>query len=131
MSDKRSVRLDKWLWAARFFKTRGLARGAIEGGRVHLNGQRVKPSRPVQPGDNLVLTKGPYSFVITVVGVNERRGPAREAVELYEESPASIAERERVREERRLQRSLTLGPERRPDKRDRRRIVRFTRRKEG
>jgi len=131
MTENRSVRLDKWLWAARFFKTRGLAQGAIEGGRVHLNGQRVKPSRPVQCGDSLEVTKGPYRFIIDVVGVTDRRGPAREAVKLYEESPASIAERERIREERRLQRSLTLGPERRPDKRDRRRIVRFTRRKEG
>jgi ribosome-associated heat shock protein Hsp15 len=125
------VRLDKWLWAARFFKTRGLAQEAIAGGKVHLNGQRAKPSRAVQPGDRIEVTKEPYRFAVSVLAVAGRRGPAREAAKLYEESPASIAERERLREERRLQRSLVRGPERRPDKRARRHIIRFTRRRES
>ena len=97
---------------------------------MHLNGQRAKPSRAVQPGDRIEVTKEPYRFAVSVLAVAGRRGPAREAAKLYEESPASIAERERLREERRLQRSLVRGPERRPDKRARRKIIRFTRRRD-
>jgi ribosome-associated heat shock protein Hsp15 len=125
-----AVRIDRWLWAARFFKTRALAQAAIRGGHVHVNGSRVKPSRDVQVGDRLAIARGPERFEIEIRGVTARRGPARAAAELYEESPESIARREAERADRALQRSIVTGPDRRPDKRERRRIVQFTRRRE-
>ena len=125
-----AVRIDRWLWAARFFKTRALAQAAIRGGHVHLNGVRVKPSRELKVGDGLSIARGPERFEIEVRGLSEKRGPAKVAAELYEEDPGSIARREAEREERRLQRQLVTGPERRPDKRARRKIIRFTRKRE-
>ena len=125
-----NVRIDRWLWAARFFKTRALAQVAIRGGHVHLNGVRVKPSRELKVGDRLSIARGVERFDIEVLGLSEKRGPAKVAAELYEEDPASIARREAEREERRLQRQIVTGPERRPDKRARRKIVRFTRKRE-
>ncbi len=119
------VRLDKWLWAARFFKTRALATEAINGGHVHLNGGRIKPSRAVKSGDTLTIRKGPQEFTVTVLALSARRGPAAEARRLYEESTESIEQRERLSEERRLHAAKTPHPDRRPDKRDRRRIIRF------
>ena len=130
-SEQAQMRLDKWLWAARFFKTRGLAQSAINGGKVHVKGQRVKPSHAVRPGDELSVSKGPFRFIVTVVALARQRGPASVAANLYEEHPESKAARDRLREERALQRSLKSGPESRPDKRARRQIVRFTRRREG
>lgn len=126
-----AVRIDRWLWAARFFKTRALAQAAIRGGHVHLNGVRVKPSRELKIGDSLSIARGVERFDIEVLGLSEKRGPAKVAAELYEEDPASIARREAEREERRLQRQLVTGPERRPDKRARRKIIRFTRKREA
>ena len=115
------VRLDKWLWAARLVKTRGLAAEAIAGGRVHLNGARAKPSKEVRSGDRLEITVGQVRREVLVRGVAERRGPAREAQLLYEETPESIAERERHAAERRLAPPpAPSGP--RPTKRDRRRL---------
>ncbi len=131
MAEQTQVRLDKWLWAARFFKTRGLAQAAISGGRVHLNGQRVKPSHGVKTGDEISVSKGPYRFDLTVVALARRRGSATLAATLYEEHAESRTARDALREERALQRSITAGPEARPDKRARRQIVRFTRRREG
>lgn len=125
-----NVRIDRWLWAARFFKTRALAQAAIRGGHVHLNGVRVKPSRELKVGDSLSIARGVERFDIEVLGLSEKRGPAKVAAELYEEDPASIARREAEREERRLQRQIVTGPERRPDKRARRKIIRFTRKRE-
>jgi len=119
------IRLDKWLWAARFFKTRGLATEAISGGHVHLNGSRVKPSRAVKPGDTLTIRRGTEEFTVVVQGLSSRRGPAREAQLLYEESAASREQRERRAEEHRLRAADAPHPERRPDKRARRRIIRF------
>jgi ribosome-associated heat shock protein Hsp15 len=127
---KGAVRIDRWLWAARFFRTRAAAQAAIRGGHVHVNGTRVKPSRDVQAGDRLTIARGPERFDIEIRGVTARRGPAKMAAELYDESPDSIARREAERAERALQRSIVTGPDRRPDKRDRRRIVQFTRRRE-
>ena len=116
------VRLDKWLWAARFFKNRGLATEAVNGGRVHLNGQAVKPSKDVRPGDELEITIGEDRRTIVVYGTAERRGSATVARTLYEETPESIVERERRAEQRRLARPLGTDLGARPTKRDRRRF---------
>ncbi len=120
------VRLDKWLWAARFFKTRALASEAINGGHVHLNGSRIKPSRTLNVGDTLEIRKGEVKFVVEVQGLSARRGPASQAVLLYEETEASVAAREHHAEQRRLQAASGPKPAKRPDKRDRRRIIQFT-----
>ncbi len=122
------VRLDKWLWAARFFKTRSLATEAINGGHVHLNGQRPKPSRTVAPGDELTIRRGQDEYRITVRELSDKRGPAKVAQQLYEESEQSRAERERRAEQRRLQAAAEPRPARRPDKKGRRQIIRFTNR---
>ncbi len=121
------VRLDKWLWAARFFKTRSQAAQAVSGGKVHLNGGRVKPARKVQVGDELVIGRGILVFRVTVLAVCVRRRPAVEARQLYEESEESIRERELQREQRRLMNMDRMAPVRKPDKRDRRKIRSFTR----
>lgn len=119
------VRLDKWLWAARFFKTRGLATEAVSGGKVHANGLRVKPARAVRVGDLLEIRKGPYTFQVQVLGLSDRRGPASVASRLYAESGESLQRREALRAQRRGSGS---GPAAgKPSKRDRRRILRFTR----
>ena len=120
------VRVDKWLWAARLVKTRALAAEAVKGGRVHLNGQAVKPSRDVRPGDELELTVGTVRRTVVVRGTAERRGPAKEAELLYEETADSVAARERAAAERRLLRpeGADRGP--RPTKRDRRRLEKAT-----
>ena len=116
------VRLDKWVWAARLAKTRSLAAEAITGGRVQVNGQRVKPARDVKLGDVVEVSTGPVARTVVVRGLRDRRGPAPEAQELYEETPESVAARERHAEERRLAAAPTpiAGP--RPTKRDRRRL---------
>ncbi|WP_341676668.1 RNA-binding S4 domain-containing protein [Niveibacterium sp. SC-1] len=114
------VRLDKWLWAARFFKNRGLATEAVEGGRVHLNGTRVKPAHGVKVGDRLELTLGHDRRSLTVRGLSERRGPASEAQQLYEESAESIAAREAAAEQRKLGTEPAAERQGRPTKRARR-----------
>ena len=124
----RRVRIDQWLWAARFFKTRSLANQAVGGGKVHVNGQRVKPAREVRIGDTLRILRGTEEFVVIVLGVNTLRRPASEAQALYLETPESLASRETKREERRYAvLAQLLGPPKRPGKRDRRRIREFTR----
>ncbi len=124
---KEKVRVDKWLWAARFFKTRGLASRAVSGGHVQLNGGRIKPSRPVQIGDRLRVKRGVEVFTVDVLDLSSRRGPATVARTLYEETEESQVLREAEREHRRLVRAPASGPERRPDKRDRRKIRQFLR----
>ena len=125
---EKKVRVDKWLWAARFFKTRAIASQAVVGGRVHLNGERVKPARPIKPGDELRITRGNDEFVVIVVGLHDRRGPASLARTLYEETAASITARQNAREQRRLMAATRpVDPPRRPGKRDRRLIRRFIR----
>ncbi|HEV7885280.1 MAG TPA: S4 domain-containing protein [Solirubrobacteraceae bacterium] len=117
------IRVDKWLWAARLHKTRSLAADAVKGGRVQVNGQRVKPSKEVGPGDELEVTIGQVRRTVIVRGVAERRGPAKEAVLLYEETAESVAARELLAEQRRLTSpppGADLGV--RPTKRDRRRL---------
>jgi ribosome-associated heat shock protein Hsp15 len=113
------MRVDRWLWTARLFKTRALAAGAVTGGRVHVNGAAVKPSREVGPGDRLEITIGPARRTVIVRGTAERRVSASVAADLYQETAESIAERERQAELRRLGGPLNLGG--RPTKRDRRR----------
>ena len=122
---QQKTRLDKWLWAARFYKTRQLAAEAINGGHVHLNGQRIKPSRVIQIADKLSIHKTPFNFEVTVEGLSSRRGPAKEAQLLYVESEESIKKRELLAEQRKLDAAQFPHAERRPDKRDRRRIIRF------
>ena len=119
------IRIDKWLWAARFFKTRSLAREAISGGKVHLNGYRVKPGRALKPGDSLRIQRGEEEFTIEVVDLSTRRGPAPVAQALYEETEESLARREQREEQRKLERQQKATRVRRPDKRQRRRLVRF------
>ncbi len=117
------VRIDKWLWAARFFKTRSLAAAAVSGGRAQLNGASVKPSKEIAAGDELEITIGQTRRVVVVRGLSERRGPAKEAVGLYEETAESVKARELAAELRRLQSpppGADLGM--RPTKRDRRRL---------
>jgi ribosome-associated heat shock protein Hsp15 len=116
------VRIDKWLWAARFFKTRGAATDAVAGGHVHVDGERVKPARDVKVGDRLEIRRGQQRFTVTVMGLAERRGPASVAAALYAEDPKSIAARERQREERRLAKPIGADLSARPTKRDRRRL---------
>lgn len=124
MGDSKRARLDRWLWYARFFKTRSLARQAVEGGRVHLGGARVKPGRAVRPGDVLEIQRGEERFEVTVQALGERRGPASEAQGLYSESEASVARRTEAAAQRRAERaSEPVGG--RPGKRDRRRLRAF------
>ena len=131
LKDKR-VRIDKWLWAARFFKTRSIATQAVSGGLVHMNGERCKPSREVAPGDELRITRGTDEFVVVVTGLHDRRGSATLARTLFEETENSLKAREASREQRRLiAASRGFDPVRRPGKRDRRLIKRFIRGEEG
>lgn len=121
------VRIDKWLWAARFFKTRSMASQAVNGGHVHINGSRVKPARVVQVGDTLLIRRGLVEFEVVIMGLSGRRGPAVKAQTLYEETGESIKRREQEAMERSLQRPADSLPARRPDKRDRRKIRKFLR----
>jgi ribosome-associated heat shock protein Hsp15 len=115
------VRVDKWLWAARFCKTRSAATDAVAGGRVHLNGVAVKPSRELAVGDRLEISLGQQRWTVVVTGLADRRGPAKVAQTLYEETPESVAARERRRAELRLARPVGADLEGgRPTKRDRR-----------
>lgn len=121
------LRLDKWLWAARFFKTRSLAAEAIAGGKVHVNGQRVKASKEIKIGAQLSISKERYIWQITVLALSSQRKPAKEAVLLYEESLESIAKRQQQLQEERLHRELFPFDytATKPNKKDRRLIHRF------
>ena len=120
------MRLDKWLWAARFFKTRSLAIQAIENGRIKLNGVRVKPAHEVKPDDRLELHIGDFNWELTVRGLSMQRGPAPVAQALYEEDPASHARRQQQISDRKLMDNPAAAIKGRPTKRDRRQIHRFT-----
>lgn len=120
------MRLDKWLWAARFYKTRQLANEAIENGRVKIDGARVKPAREVKPGDRLELRVGESDWTLTVRALSMQRGPAPLARTLYEEDADSRLRREREQAERRLVANPAAAIKGRPTKRDRRQIHRFT-----
>jgi len=130
MGVETEVRLDKWLWAARFFKTRAQASQAVAGGKVQVGGLRVKPSRSVAVGDGLRIQKEQEEFAIVVLAISGQRRGAPEAQLLYEETPDSIAARTEARESRRLLRVVGAAPSGRPGKRDRRLIRRFTKKEE-
>ena len=120
------VRIDKWLWAARFFKTRSLAADAIGAGKVEVNDERVKPAKPIQLGDTISVRLGPYLHVVRVRGLSERRGPATIAATLYEETAESVATRAKLAEQLRLAPAAFVYEDKgRPTKRDRREIDRF------
>jgi ribosome-associated heat shock protein Hsp15 len=124
--ERASVRLDKWLWAARFYRTRSLAAQAIDAGQVRVNGERVKPSHTVRAATRLSVRKRELTFDVEVTGISERRGPAAEAATLYRESSASVAAREKALQERNAARALALASASgRPTKRDRRKLEDF------
>jgi ribosome-associated heat shock protein Hsp15 len=127
MTDEHNrVRIDKWLWAARFYKTRALAADAVEGGKVQLNGDRVKPAKQVKPGDALVVRNGAFTWEVEVLGLSERRGPAAEAAKLYRESEASRKTREDTAALLKAERqSSPVQAKGRPTKKQRRQIIRF------
>jgi ribosome-associated heat shock protein Hsp15 len=118
--DAGKIRIDKWLWAARFFKTRSLATTAVDGGKVLVGGERVKPSRPVKVGDELSIRIGPYAWSITVEGLSDRRGPAPEAQKLYREADASREARALLVEQIRASRPTNPLHKGRPTKKVRR-----------
>jgi len=120
-----SVRIDKWLWAARFFKTRSMATDAVDGGKVRLNGERIKPARGVKPGDTLEIDNGSTEWEVVVKDLADKRGSAAIAQTLYEETEKSIAEREKKADQRRFFREPGESIKGRPTKRDRRLIDKF------
>jgi ribosome-associated heat shock protein Hsp15 len=123
------VRIDKWLWAARFFKTRSLATDAVTGGKVEVNGEGAKPAKLVKIGDTVRLRLGPYEHMLVIRALGERRGSATAAQALYDETPESRAARERLAEQHRLARAgMSFDEPTKPSKRDRRDIERLRRR---
>jgi len=119
------VRIDKWLWAGRFYKTRSLAAQAVNGGHVAVNGNKVKPARLVQVGDMLEIRQGFVAYTVQVLALSERRGPAVAARTLYEETEASQSKREQMLAERKTLNLQGSQPDRRPDKHERRKIRQF------
>lgn len=126
-ADREALRLDKWLWAARFFKTRSRAAEAVSGGKVHLNGARVKAAKPVRVGDTVTIPRGPYESTVIVRGLGAQRRPACESALLYEETEASKTERARLAAQSRAQAAPLAHPHGRPSKKGRREIIKLTR----
>jgi ribosome-associated heat shock protein Hsp15 len=124
------LRLDKWLWAARLFKTRGLAAKAVSSGKVHLGGRRVKPAKLVRAGDELVVRRGVFEQELKVLSISDKRRPAPEARLMYRESEQSIAKRQELLAQLRLERALPIFERAagRPNKKQRRQIISFTKR---
>jgi ribosome-associated heat shock protein Hsp15 len=120
-----NVRIDKWLWAARFFKTRSLAVKAVSGGHIALNGHKIKPARIVQVGDLLVIRQGFIEVTLNVLALSEQRGPAAAARMLYQETEESVSKREQVQAERKELNLQGSRPEHRPGKHERRKIRQF------
>ena len=121
------VRVDKWLWAARFYKTRSLSAEAVEGGKVQVNGERVKPAKVLKPGDAVSVRNGPYAWEIIVLALSERRGSAAEAAKLYSESDESRKAREEKSALLKSERQSNPFPGGRPTKKARRQIIKFIR----
>ena len=115
-----AVRIDRWLWAARFFKTRSSAKSAVEGGKVHVDGKRVKPSKELRPGQTLEIRRGDLVQTVVVQEISQQRGPATKAQALYAETSESIELREQRKSIRRMERAGLTVPSSRPDKKDRR-----------
>ena len=126
--DEIRVRLDKWLWAARFYKTRSLAVDAVEKGKVEVNGERAKRAKLLQAGDSLMIRLGPYQHIVTVRAVSETRGPASVAAKLYEESAEGRKAREAMQIQVKAAQSVPGYERGRPSKKDRREIERLRRR---
>lgn len=124
-----SSRLDKWLWAARFFKTRSLAAEAVSGGKVDVNGDRAKPSRAIRPGDKLTIRRGTYEWTVIIKAVSRLRGPAPQAQQLYEETEESARTRLNAIAQMKLERAPYFDSPGRPSKKDRRDLARFTKRR--
>jgi ribosome-associated heat shock protein Hsp15 len=122
------VRIDKWLWAARFFKTRSLAAEAVNGGKVEIDGGRAKPSRMVRIGDCLIVRRGPYEWMVIVRDLAHLRGPAARAQLLYQETEESVRKREAISAQLKLERPPAFDLPGRPSKKSRRDILRFTKR---
>lgn len=122
------IRIDKWLWAARFFKTRSLAADAVTGGKIEINGEPAKPSRITRTGDRLVIRRGPYEWTVIVKVVSRLRGPAPQAQQLYDETEESVRKRAAAFEQMKLERPPEFDAPGRPSKKDRREIARFTKR---
>ncbi|OWO79607.1 heat-shock protein [Photorhabdus luminescens] len=120
-----AVRLDKWLWAARFYKTRAIAREMIDGGKVHYNGQRSKPSKLVELGAEIKLRQGNDERIVEVLALSNHRRGALEAQQLYQETEASIANREKMAIARKMNALTMPHPDRRPDKKERRTLIKF------
>ncbi|HVS75610.1 MAG TPA: S4 domain-containing protein [Steroidobacteraceae bacterium] len=120
-----AARIDRWLFAVRLFKSRSLAADAVSGGKVHVNGARVRPSHSVRPGDFVTFSRGAVDFECAVAAIPERRGPAREAVACYTETDASRERREQHVQRMRIAAALAPRPEERPDKHDRRELRRL------
>jgi ribosome-associated heat shock protein Hsp15 len=121
------TRIDKWLWAARFFNTRSQATAAVTGGKVEINGDTAKPSKIVKVGDRIRLRLGPIEYRVTITAIGERRGSASVAQTLYEESPDSLADRQRIAAERRFSSAPSYEEKGRPSKKDRRDLERWRR----
>jgi len=125
--DKTGVRIDKWLWTARFFKTRSLAAQAVSGGKVHLNAARTKSARELRIGDELNIRRGEVEWVVVVRGLSAKRGPAKEAVHLYEETEQSKLKRQVLATQLRAEHMMQPYLKGRPSKKERRDLIRFTR----
>jgi len=119
------IRLDKWLWAARIYKTRAMARGMIEGGKVHYNGQHTKPGKLVELQAVLTLRQGNDERTIKILAITDQRRPASEAAQLYDETPESIVKREKMALARKMNALTMPHPDRRPDKKERRDLMKF------
>jgi len=129
-SDDSKVRVDKWLWAARFYKTRSLAAEATAGGKVQVNGDRVKRAKPLQVGDEVRIRLGPYEHQVVVRELSDRRGPAADAARLYEEKPESRAARETLALQLKTLHAAFVPERGRPTKKDRREIEKLKRREQ-
>ncbi|MDR3430501.1 MAG: ribosome-associated heat shock protein Hsp15 [Rouxiella aceris] len=123
--DDTGIRLDKWLWAARFYKTRAMAREMIEGGKVHYNGQRGKPSKLVELNAEIKLRQGNDERTIVILAITDQRRSAEQAQTLYQETDASVANREKISQARKMNALTMPHPDRRPDKKERRSLIKF------
>jgi len=126
ISTPESIRIDKWLWAARFYKTRSLASDAVKSGKVCIDGEKIKPSKEITINTMLSIKRSPYNTEVVVLGISHRRGPATVAATLYEETPDSVKNQQRLAQIRQSQPAMRPSGQGRPTKRERRQIISFT-----